>query len=463
MGDKNLLENKDYLWGAVRETIKAELSQQSYKTWIEPLSLYAADTTSVTVAIPNSFFGTWLRDHYHDLITSCFAAVLGEKPELSYFVVPEAEQEPPVEEKPDYSFKGASEPEQDSSLSFAKEQKKNFLTTNYTFDTFVVGAASRFAHAAAIAVSEAPAKKYNPLFIYGPVGLGKTHLLQAIAHNIQTHLPALSVLYISSEKFTNMLINAIQKRSTIEFRKKFRNVDLLLIDDIHFIAGKEATQEEFFHTFNDLYDSQKQIVLTSDRPPKDIPFLEERLISRFEWGLITDIQPPDFETRVAILKKKMERETVCVPDDVAYFIANNIKSNIRELEGSLIRVVAYSSLIGRPIDLALAKEVLKDTFSEEEKKITIDIIQQKAAEYFHINLSDMRTKKRSRSIAYPRQIAMYLVRSLTEHSLPEIGEFFGGRDHTTVMHAISKIDKELKTEVKTRRSIDDITALIKGR
>jgi chromosomal replication initiator protein len=326
-----------------------------------------------------------------------------------------------------------------------------------------VGSSSRFAHAAALAVSDAPAKKYNPLFIYGPVGLGKTHLLQAIGHSIQTHFPRLKVLYISSEKFTNMLINAIQKRSTIAFRKKFRNVDLLLIDDIHFIAGKEATQEEFFHTFNDLYDSQKQIVLTSDRPPKDIPLLEERLISRFEWGLITDIQPPDFETRVAILKKKMERETVSVPDDVAYFIANNIKSNIRELEGSLIRVVAYSSLIGRPIDLALAKEVLKDAFSEEEKKITIDIIQQKAAEYFHINVSDMRTKKRSRSIAYPRQIAMYLVRNLTEHSLPEIGEFFGGRDHTTVLHAISKIDKELQTDMKTRRSLDDITALIKGR
>jgi len=461
MLDNNFSDNSTVLWDKVRANIKAELSEQSYATWIEPITIQAADSSSVTLEIPNSFFGTWLRDHYQDLITSSFASIMGEKPTISYHIIPEKQKkvEPVVITDTPASVVQKKE---DPVFSFP-DQKKAFLTSNYCFDNFVVGSSSRFAHAAALAVSEAPAKKYNPLFIYGPVGLGKTHLLQAIANQAQTSFPDIKVVYISSEKFTNMLIHAIQKRSTIAFRKKFRNVDILLIDDIHFIAGKEATQEEFFHTFNDLYDSQKQIVLTSDRPPKDIPLLEERLISRFEWGLITDIQSPDFETRVAILKKKMEKETVSVPDDVAYFIASNIKSNIRELEGSLIRVVAYSSLIGQPIDLTMEKEVLKDAFSEEEKKITIDIIQQKTADYFNINLSDMRTKKRSRSIAYPRQIAMYLVRSLTEHSLPEIGEFFGGRDHTTVMHAITKIEKELKTELKTRRSIDDVTALIKGR
>jgi chromosomal replication initiator protein len=455
-------ENTEALWTKVRTNIKSELSEQSYITWIEPINLRSFDKENVTLDIPNSFFGTWLRDHYQDLITSSFAAILGTKPNILFHILPEIKEERarplPIETIETDEYKQND----DSQFAFP-DQKKSFLTTNYSFDTFVVGSSSRFAHAAALAVSEAPAKKYNPLFIYGPVGLGKTHLLQAIANKAQSLFPSIKVVYISSEKFTNMLIYAIQKRSTIAFRKKFRNVDLLLIDDIHFIAGKEATQEEFFHTFNDLYDSQKQIVLTSDRPPKDIPLLEERLISRFEWGLITDIQAPDFETRVAILKKKMEKETVSVPDDVSYFIASHIKSNIRELEGSLIRVVAYSSLIGQPITLSMAKEVLKDSFSEEEKKITIDIIQQKAAEYFHINLSDMRTKKRSRSIAYPRQVAMYLVRSLTDHSLPEIGEFFGGRDHTTVLHAIAKIEKEIQTELKTRRSIDDITALIKGR
>ncbi|MFA5085755.1 MAG: chromosomal replication initiator protein DnaA, partial [Candidatus Omnitrophota bacterium] len=318
------------------------------------------------------------------------------------------------------------------------------LSSRYTFDSFVIGPSNRFAHAAASAVCDSPAKAYNPLFIYGGVGLGKTHLMHSIGHKIIQRLPKAKILYISSEEFTNQLIGAIQNRTMIKFREKYRNVDILLIDDIQFIAGKEATQEEFFHTFNTLYDAHKQIVVSSDRPPKEIQSLEERLVSRFEWGLVTDIQPPDFETRMAILKKKSEKETILLPDDVYYFLAEKIKSNIRELEGALIRVVAYAKLIGREISVEMVKEVLKDMIREGEKKITIDMIQKKVCEYFDIKLSDMKIKKRSRAIAYPRQIAMYLARQLTDYSLPEIGEYFGGRDHTTVMHAYEKIKKDLK-------------------
>jgi chromosomal replication initiator protein len=285
--------------------------------------------------------------------------------------------------------------------------------------------------------------------------------MQAIAHEINRRNPSSKVLYISSEKFTNQLITSIQTKSTQQFRAKYRNVDLLLIDDIHFIAGKEATQEEFFHTFNTLYDAHKQIVVTSDRSPKEIPGLEERLVSRFGWGLVTDIQPPDFETRVAILKKKMEKETVVVPDDVCYFIASKIRSNIRELEGALIRVVAYCTLTGQTVDLKRAQEVLRDSLKEEEQNISMERIQRVVADFFNMKVSDLRAKRRSRSIAHPRHIAMFLIRSLTSHSLPEIGEYFGGRDHTTVLHAFNKINDEIEQKIETRRAVDEIKELLK--
>jgi chromosomal replication initiator protein len=313
-----------------------------------------------------------------------------------------------------------------------------------------------------MAVSESPAKAYNPLFIYGGVGLGKTHLMHAIGQSALHKTPKSKVLYISSEEFTNQLISSIQNRSTQKFREKYRNVDILLIDDIQFIAGKESTQEEFFHTFNALYDAHKQIVVTSDRPPKEIQSLEERLISRFEWGLVTDIQPPDFETRTAILKKKSEKETIALSEDVFYFLAEKVKTNIRELEGALIRVVAYAKLIGKDVSVELAKEVLKDMIIEGEKKITIDLIQKKVAEYFDIKLSDMRAKKRSKAIAYPRQIAMYLARQLTDFSLPEIGDQFGGRDHTTVIHACEKIENELKNKTGLKTIVDKLIQSIKN-
>jgi chromosomal replication initiator protein len=348
---------------------------------------------------------------------------------------------------------------------FAKDRlataKEIGLNPKYTFDSFVVGPSNRFAHAASLAICDSPAKAYNPLFIYGGVGLGKTHLMHAIGQRVIQKFPKYKILYISSEDFTNQLITAIQNRTTLKFREKYRSVDILLIDDIHFIAGKESTQEEFFHTFNSLYDAHKQIIVSSDRPPKEIQALEERLVSRFEWGLVTDIQPPDFETRIAILKKKSEKETIALPDDVFYFLAEKIRTNIRELEGALIRVVAYAKLIGREISVDLVKEILKDMISEGEKKITIDLIQRKVSEYFDIKLSDMKVKRRSKAIAYPRQLAMYLTRHLTDYSLPEIGEQFGGRDHTTVLHAYERIEKDLKTKRGFKEVVDRLVQSIK--
>ncbi len=358
--------------------------------------------------------------------------------------------------------------EQDPALGYNNNYRQAhpvydfYLNPRYTFENFVIGQGNRFSHAACLAVADSPGKSYNPLFIYGGVGLGKTHLMQAIAHHARKKPTQPNFLYISSEKFTNHLINAISTRTTAKFREKYRSVDVLLIDDIHFLGGKESTQEAFFHIFNDLYDMHKQIVMSSDRPPKDIPSLEQRLVSRFEWGLVTDIQPPDLETRIAILKQKSGAESVAVSDDILFFIAEKIKSNIRELEGALIRVVAYAKLIGGEVSVALAKEVLKDMIIEGEKKVTIDLIQKKVSEYFDIKLSDMRVKKRGRAVAYPRQIAMYLARQLTDFSLSEIGDQFGGRDHTTVMHAYEKIENNLKAKEGLRGLVDRLTQSIKG-
>jgi chromosomal replication initiator protein len=313
------------------------------------------------------------------------------------------------------------------------------LNPKYTFDTFVVGSSNQFAHAAAMAVAESPSKAYNPLYIYGGVGLGKTHLMHAIGHAIKTRNKHLCLTYISSERFMNELINSIRYDKTLAFREKYRNIDVLLIDDIQFLAGKERTQEEFFHTFNALYDAQKQIVITSDCPPREIPTLEERLHSRFEWGLIADIQPPDLETKVAILKRKAEQEKINLPDNVALFIASKIKSNIRELEGALVRLIAYSSLTGLPMSISLAQDTLKGIIDEEDKTITIELIQKTVADYYGLRISDLKSKNNSRSIAVPRQVAMYLCKRMTKASLPEIGREFGGKHHTTVLHSINKI------------------------
>jgi len=337
------------------------------------------------------------------------------------------------------------------------------LNPRYTFDSFVVGPSNRFAQAAALAVAEDPAGAYNPLFLYGGVGLGKTHLMQAIAHYVREHHRRMLVVYVSSETFTNELINALAKRSMAEFRQKYRSVDVLLIDDIQFVAGKEQTQEEFFHTFNALYEAEKQIVISSDRPPKEIPTLEERLRSRFEWGLTTDIQPPDLETRVAILRKKAADEGITLPNDTYLYIANVIQSNIRELEGALIRVVAYASLQNLPLTPEVAEEALKDIVSASKNRvITVDLIQSVVASHFGVNVADMKAKKRTRALAFPRQIAMYLTRELTDSSLPEIGEAFGGRDHSTVIHACEKIKQEAANNPSLSQTLRELTQKIQA-
>ncbi len=455
------------IWDRALGLLKESANQQTYKTWFEPIRLIKTDEESVVLGVPNKFFKNWVEEHYSDIITNLLQEISKKKISFELIILPEDEG------KKENGGEGAKTVKEKPAKAAPEESKKHIfpfffkkplpgeeskLNPKYTFDSFVVGPSNRFSHAAALAVSESPAKAYNPLFIYGKVGLGKTHLMQAIGHHILNAKSNIKFIYISSEKFTNQLINAIQNRTTLKFRQMYRNVDLLLIDDIHFIAGKEATQEEFFHTFNTLYDAHKQIVVSSDRSPKDIPALEERLVSRFEWGLVTDIQPPDLETRIAILRKKAQREGVTVPDEVTYFIGEKISSNIRELEGALIRVAAYAKLVGHEVNLDLVKEVLKDMLVESEARVTIEVIQQKVAQYFDVRVSDMRSKRRTKTIVYPRQIAMYLSRDLTDSSLPEIGEWFGGRDHSTVLHAYDKIEKD----IELKSGIKEIINKIKG-
>jgi len=442
-----MADNPVEIWTKILDIIKKDLNPQSYQTWFIHTRPVSADDDSITVETPNAYFRDWLIDHYMEMVQEAGRRVCGKAITINFAVA-----SPSAQKQPD-----APLPQKQKTKKFETTPGLNQL---FTFDNFVIGSGNRFAHAASLAVAESPAKAYNPLFIYGPVGMGKTHLLQAIAHFALQKNNQLKVLYISSERFTNQLISAIQNRTTISFRQMYRNMDILLIDDIQFMGGKETTQEEFFHTFNVLYDAHKQIILSSDRTPKDIPSLEQRLVSRFEWGLITDIQPPDLETRIAILRKKAERETINVPDDVTFFIAEKIKTNIRELEGALIRVIAYASLTGQNVNLALAQDVLKDVI-REEKRVSIEAIQRKVAEIFEIGVSDIKGKRRTRSFAYPRQIAMHLARELTDLSLPQIGEYFGGRDHTTVLHACNKIRQDIDKNSQTKKLIENLVAKIK--
>jgi len=446
------------LWTKILDTAKETLGEQSYETWFRPIKLQGFSQDKLTLEVPNKFFQTWIKEHYLELIKQVLKSVTRKEDVAVELVVVQTEPASPGKKegpKPKRWFFRKSPQTQAQSASPLE------INTRYTFENFVVGPSNRFAHAASLAVAESPARSYNPLFIYGGVGLGKTHLMQAVGVYVLKNNPRLKVTYISSEKFTNQLISAIQHRTTTAFREKYRHVDILLIDDIHFIAGKEATQEEFFHTFNALYDAHKQIVLSSDRPPKDIPALEERMVSRFEWGLVTDIQPPDLETRIAILKKKIEQNKIEVPDDVVFFIGNKVKLNIRELEGALIRVVAYSSLTSEKITLGLARSVLKDMILEE-KKLSVDAIQKKVAAHFDIRPLDLKAKRRNRAVVYPRQIAMYLVRTFTDFSLPEIGEYFGGRDHTTILYAYAKIQRDLKKDLKLKDLLDRLIIEIKS-
>lgn len=435
------------VWDRALGILKEELSQESYETWLKSTEAIGYQNQTVDIAVPTSFAKKWLEDRYYTLIKNTLRLVLNQPVDVR-FVLPFMERHiakiPKTNLHAQAAPRNASHRPGNGTRAGGNSVHLNPLNPKYTFQRFVVGNSNRFAHAASLAVAEAPAKAYNPLFLYGGVGLGKTHLMHAIGHYILEHNPYHRIAYVSSENFTNELINSIRDDTTESFRDKYRTMDILLVDDIQFLAGKERTQEEFFHTFNALYDAQRQIVLSSDRPPKDIPTLEDRLRSRFEWGLITDIQPPDYETRVAILRKKAEEESINLPDEVMAFIATRIQANIRELEGALIRVAAYATMKQRPIDSQLTQEALKDLVDEAPPHLlTIKEIQKAVAEYFNLRMEDFKAKKRSHNLAFPRQIAMYLSRELTDNSLPRIGEEFGGRDHTTVMHACDKINSLL--------------------
>lgn len=436
------------LWERTLNIIKSELSEVSFNTWIKSCQPISMSNTSIKISVPNSFTQDILNKRYKDLVANSIKAVCSKLYDIEFVILSDASDKENSKIKSDKPTRSI----------IVNDEMSSTLNPKYTFNSFVIGNSNRFAHAASLAVAEAPAKAYNPLFIYGGVGLGKTHLMHAIGHYILESNPNAKVVYVSSEKFTNELINAIKDDKNEEFRSKYRNVDVLLIDDIQFIAGKERTQEEFFHTFNALHDANKQIILSSDRPPKEIPTLEDRLRSRFEWGLIADIQVPDFETRMAILKKKADVENLNVANDVMGYIASKIKSNIRELEGALIRIIAYSSLTNREVSVDLATEALKDIISKKQgKHVTIDAIQDIVASYYNLRIEDLKSQRRTRSVAYPRQIAMYLSRKLTDMSLPKIGEEFGGRDHTTVIHAYEKISENLKTDDTLQHTVNNIT------
>jgi chromosomal replication initiator protein len=424
-------------WEKVLERMERRVNPHSFATWFRPTRQEGAANGKLMVRVPSRLFRKRLTETYGELLQAVLAEIGMAETQIE-FLCPEAEPTP------------AAEPRQ-ARLDF--ESCDNQLNPRYTFETFVVGGSNQFAHAAALAVAERPSRAYNPLFIYGGVGLGKTHLMQAIGHAIRRRNPATRLAYLSAEKFTNDMITALRFDRMAQFRDRFRSVDVLLIDDIQFIASRERTQEEFFHTFNDLYDQQKQIVLSSDCPPKEISAIEERLRSRFEWGLIADIQPPDLETKIAILHKKAETERIHLPADVAEFIARAIRSNIRELEGALIRLIAYSALTGAEITLPLAQHVLKTVLENQERKVTIEMIQKRVAEYFGLRPQDLKMRSNARTVAFPRQIAMYLAKQLTAASLPEIGRQFGGKHHTTVLHSINKIEQLLRSDRDLQKTV----------
>ncbi|HKV46128.1 MAG TPA: chromosomal replication initiator protein DnaA [bacterium] len=417
------------VWQQALPRIERQLNRPSFEAFLKAMRPMRLDQGVFVFSVPSLFAKEWVEGRYRRLISDTLQEVLMHGVDVQ-FIIAEAEASAPPPAAPT-PVPALTRPASAETLA---------VNSKYTFDTFVIGSGNRFAHAAALAVAEAPAKNYNPLFIYGGVGLGKTHLLQAIGNHVLTHKQLAKVMYVSSEKFTNDLINSIRDDKTVQFRNKYRTADVLLIDDIQFLAGKERTQEEFFHTFNALHESSRQLIISSDRPPREIPTLEDRLRSRFEWGLIADIHPPDYETRIAILRKKADLDAIVLPDEVAQFIAQRISSNIRELEGALSRLRAHAQMTGTSLSIELATEVLRDLLPQARiRPVTIPAIQRAVAEFFGIRVEEMKAKRRTKGIAFPRQVAMYLSRELTDASLPRIGEEFGGRDHTTVMHACDRV------------------------
>jgi chromosomal replication initiator protein len=433
------------LWEQALEQLKERVGNQNYETWIKPLRFAPRAKNHARLFVPNKFCRDWLAEHYVGLIEEILSALARDPVKVSLEVNTEL-QTPHVNEKAERKEERERE----------RPQRANNLIRKYTFENFVIGASNQFAHAACMAVANQPGDHYNPLFIYGGVGLGKTHLVNAIGHRAVAQRSGAKVLYLSSESFMNELIASLRRDKMDEFKTKFRNIDVLILDDVQFIAGKERTQEEFFHTFNSLYESRKQIVITSDKFPKEIPGLEDRLRNRFEWGLIADIQPPDMETRVAILQKKAEAEAIQLPHDVAIFLATNINSNVRELEGSLTRLGAFASLTKSVITLELTKEVLQNTLKGAHTELTVESIQKTICEYFNIKIGDLKAKRRTQNIALPRQVAMYLCRKHTETSFPGIGSKFGGRDHSTVIHASRTIEKRIKEDPHMQTTIEKL-------
>ncbi len=433
------------VWTRVSGQLRDSLSEQAYTTWFEGVSADDPHGGLLTIRVPNDFTRNWIAEHFLSLLETSARDVLGERVQVHVEVRREGER-----------------PEE-AQLELREPRRIEGLNPKYTFDTFVIGSSNRFAHAATLAVAEDPGRAYNPLFIYGGTGLGKTHLQQAIAAYVAQHSGRHSVRYVTSETLTNDFINSIREKRVEAFKQRYRSYDVLLVDDIQFLEHKERIQEEFFHTFNTLYEAGSQIVLSSDRPPRDIATLEERLRSRFEWGLIVDIQPPDLETRIAILRKKVGADGIHVPDSqVLTFIAGRVATNIRELEGALTRVVAFSSLTSRPMSVELAQEVLKDVFPQgESPEISIERIQEVVSDRFGISLQELLGQRRSRSVVYPRHVAMYLCRELTDSSLPKIGRHFGGRDHTTVINATSNITKLIREDRGVYNLVQELTARIK--
>jgi len=429
-------------WDMFLDHVKARVSINTFTTWFQPTRLSRAEGEILYIQIPSAVFRQVLTRTYGDIITAVFHELGTPNIKVQYV----CSEEEPVQASPAALPKAGQ-----AKLDF--ESSDHQLNPRYSFDTFVVGKSNEFAHAASRAVAEHPSKAYNPLFLYGGVGMGKTHLMHAIGHTIKKRNPAMRLSYVSAEKFTIEVINSLRFDRMISFRERFHTVDVLLVDDIQLIAGKERTQEEFFHTFNALYEQQKQIIISSDCLPKDINSIEERLRSRFEWGLIADIQPPDLETKIAILQKKAENDRFSLPDDVAEYIARAIKSNVRELEGALTRLMAYASLTGATISLGTAQQVLRNIIASQEKRVTIDLIQKRVSEHFNLREQDLKVRSNTRAIAFPRQVAMYIVKQLTTASLPEIGRQFGGKHHTTVLHSINKIEELRRSDKDLNRTI----------
>ena len=448
------------VWDQVLTRIEDQVGKHSFSTWFKPTALLRDGGESLSIRVPNPLFVEWLPKHYSVVLAEALRDV--GRPDVKLVFVPDGsgrEKDSSPELEPATSKPSTVRPARLPSEDEAP--RAGSLIPRYTFDTFIVGPSNQFAHAACRAVAETPSRSYNPLFIHGGVGLGKTHLMHAIGHYVVQHHPGLVLTYISSERFMNEMINAVRFDRILDFRSRYRSVDVLLVDDIQFVSGKEGTQNEFFHTFNALHDAQKQIVISSDRPPNEIPALEERLRSRFEWGLIADIQVPDVETKAAILKRKAEEEGVPLGNDVAMFMASRIKSNVRELEGSLIRLIAYSSLTTKALTIELAQDVLKNVIDHDEKAVTIEQIQKSVADYYHLKLHELKSRNNSKSVAMPRQVAMYVCKSLTHASLPEIGRSFGGKHHSTVIHSIKKVEEMRKKNGDFDKQVANLMESIK--